>query len=376
LGVRVDGFDAGPIEGFADAMRRMGEAQRDALELIAVLDRSDSWVDEGARDMAHWLWINHGMSDWKARRWIAAAHALAQLPRIAQALAGGVLSVDKVVELTRFATPTDETHLIAWAEQVSPARIRHEADLRRRVQPGATAIQDEQRTVRWCFLDEGRRFELFADLPAAYGAVVARAIDRIAAQVPEMPGELGHVDARRADALIALCSAHLAADADPDRATVVVHARVGDRSSSPIGAAIEGGGIADPSIVDRLLCDARVQIVWEGATGRTIGIGRTTRVVPAWLGRQVRYRDKGCRFPGCGTTAFTQAHHVRFWRNGGRTDLDNLVLICSFHHKLVHEYGWRIEGDAEVGLRWYRGDGTRYRAGPPQPDEPLLAIAS
>jgi Domain of unknown function (DUF222)/HNH endonuclease len=369
--LRVDGSQE-LIQELADAMRRIGRAQRDALELIATLDRSDSWIDDGARDMAHWLWITHGMSDWKARRWIAAAHVISELPRIADALAAGTLSIDKVVELTRFATSSDEAHLIEWAEQVSPARIRNEADLRHRVLPDAAGNDDASRSVWWRFGDEGRRFELFADLPAAQGAIVARAIDRVVAQVPQMPDEQRCLDARRADALIALSSARLAADQDPDRATVVVHARAGE----PSGSSIEGGGIADPSIVDRLLCDARVQLVREDGTGRTVGIGRTTRVVPAWLGRQVRYRDKGCRFPGCGTTAFTQAHHIRFWRDGGRTDLGNLVLICSFHHKLVHEYGWWIHGDAEAELRWYRGDGTRYRAGPVPTDEPLLDLAS
>jgi len=372
----VDGSDRVLMEGLTEAMRRIGEAQRDALELIAALDRSDSWIDEGARDMAHWLWITYGMSDWKARRWIAAAHALPRLPRIADALATGVLSIEKVVELTRFATPSDETHLIEWAEQVSPARIRNEADLRRKADTDAAADEDASRSLLRRFLDGGRRFELFAELPAAHGAVVSRAIDRIAAQVPEMPDEHGRAEARRADALLALCSGHLAADPDPDRTTVVIHTRTGDRSSGSTAAAIEGGGVADPSVVERLLCDARIQVVREDATGRTVGIGRMSRVVPPWLGRQVRHRDRGCRFPGCGTTAFTQAHHIRFWRNGGRTDLDNLVLICSFHHKLVHEYGWWIEGDAEAELRWYRGDGTRYRAGPERRDESPLDLAS
>jgi hypothetical protein len=350
------------MDELADAMRRMGEAQRDALQLIAALDRRETWIDQGARDMAHWLWMTHGMSDWKARRWIAAAHALAELPQTAEALSSGELSVDKIVELARFATPASEDHLIEWAREVSPARIRHEADLRRRVEPEAAAEGDALRSVRWRFFDEDRRFELYADLPAAHGAVVSRAIEREVAKVPEMHDEHGCADARRADALVALCSARLSAD--PDRATVVVHTRMGDRSGGSTGAAIENGGIVDPTIVERLLCDARVQVVAEDAAGRTIGIGRIRRIVPGWLARQVRYRDKGCRFSGCGTTAFTEAHHVVFWRNGGRTDLDNLVLICSFHHKLVHEYGWRIEGDAEGELRWYRGDGTRYRAGP------------
>jgi hypothetical protein len=357
--MRVDGSDREFMNGLADAMRRMGGAQRDALQLIAALDRRETWVDQGARDM----WMTYGMSDWKARRWIAAAHALAELPQTAEALSSGELSVEKVVELARFATPASEDHLIEWAREVSPARIRHEADLRRRVGPEAAAEGDALGSVRWRFVDEDRRFELYADLPAAHGAVVSRAIERAAAKIPEMPHGYGCADARRADALVALCSARLAADPDTDRATVVVHARVGDRSGLT-GAAIEGGGIVHPTVIERLLCDARVQVVAEDALRRTIGIGRIRRTVPGWLARQVRYRDKGCRFPGCGTTAFTEAHHVVFWRNGGRTDLDNLVLICSFHHKLVHEYGWRIEGDAEGELRWYRGDGTRYRAGP------------
>jgi len=102
-------------------------------------------------------------------------------------------------------------------------------------------------------------------------------------------------------------------------------------------------------------------------------MGRITRVPPPWLLRQVRYRDGGCRFPGCGTKAFTQAHHIVFWREGGATDLDNLVTLCSWHHKLVHEYGWWIKGSAQGDLRWYRTDGTPYAAGPaPAHDPPAL----
>jgi hypothetical protein len=83
----------------------------------------------------------------------------------------------------------------------------------------------------------------------------------------------------------------------------------------------------------------------------------------------VRFRDQGCRFPGCASRSFTQAHHIEFWRDGGRTDLDNLVTICTWHHKLVHEYGWWIKGSAEAELRWYRPTGERYRAGPTPVDD-------
>lgn len=343
----------------------INRANREWFDSIGEIERSGIWADDGARDLAQWLWMRYGISDWKARRLIDAATALPHLPAITRALDDGRLGVDKVVELARFAQPDTEDGLVAWAQQVSSGRIRREGDLARRSEPDEAANDDAMRSVTWAFRDEGRRFELHADLPAAQGAVVATAIDRVTASVPAMPHEQGaiHATARRADALVGLCSARLAADPDPDRATVVIHARVGTTQAGT-GAEIEGGGVAHPSTLERLLCAARVETVHEAADGRVIGMGRITRVPPAWLLRQVRYRDGGCRFPGCGTNAFTQAHHIVFWREGGATDLDNLVTLCSWHHKLVHEYGWWIKGSAQDDLRWYRPDGTRYVAGP------------
>ena len=61
-------------------------------------------------------------------------------------------------------------------------------------------------------------------------------------------------------------------------------------------------------------------------------------------------RDKGCAFPGCRHTRFLHAHHVKHWLHGGETSTENLVMLCSFHHRLVHEGGWDVshgpcEGD-------------------------------
>jgi HNH endonuclease len=85
--------------------------------------------------------------------------------------------------------------------------------------------------------------------------------------------------------------------------------------------------------------------------------------------RQLKYRDRECVFPGCGARRFTQAHHI-VWRNkGGPTDLDNLILVCFFHHNLVHEYGWSVKRRADGEVRWFRPDGTRYGAGPAPPGQ-------
>src|SRR5438093_13155289 len=76
--------------------QRACHAHRQFLSSIAEADRRELWRDEGARDMAHWLWMRYGISDWKARRWIAAAHALDSLSRLARAFRQGSTGIAKV----------------------------------------------------------------------------------------------------------------------------------------------------------------------------------------------------------------------------------------------------------------------------------------
>src|SRR5712691_3672204 len=196
-----------------DAMHRgICSSQRKLFHLIAEVDCQELWRDDGARDMAQWLWMRYGLSDWKARRWIASAHALECLPRIAEAFGAGELGVDKVVELTRFATPETEAGLISWAVRVSPGAIRHRGDLAQRQSLREAQDAEESRHLSWWYFDDGRRFGLEAELPAAQGAVVARALERMAESLPVMPGEEDpyFAHARRADALVALASARIA----------------------------------------------------------------------------------------------------------------------------------------------------------------------
>src|SRR5262249_54931164 len=123
-------------------------AQRDLFLLVAEADRRKLWEGDGARDMAHWLWMRYGVSDWKARRWIDASAALEGLPSTAEAFVAGRVGIDKVVELCRFVTPENETEVLPWAERVSAGAIRRKADLARAREAAEAADADSARSLR------------------------------------------------------------------------------------------------------------------------------------------------------------------------------------------------------------------------------------
>jgi hypothetical protein len=354
------------IERVRTLHREIAARQRELLGLLAQLEQHEAWVDDGAHDMAHWTCMQLDVSRWKAERWLGAGRALSWLPATADALERGMLGIDKVVELTRFAEFDDEDALVHWAQGVSSGAIRRAAELRAADRDEQTDQDVRTRWLQWRHADDGRRWLLDAELPSAQGAVVARALDRLGSQIPVLPGEESerYAGARRADALAALCSARVAADEDQDRATVVVHADLDVLYDVDANAVIEGGPVIGGSTVQRLLCNARLQAVVEHADGTVVGLGRVSREPSTWMMRQLRHRDDSCRFPACDARRFTQAHHIEWWSRGGATELDNLVLVCSFHHTLVHERGWSIQRTDDGELIWYRPGGVRYRAGP------------
>ena len=381
IGPRLLEQSGGPISTTAALVASVGERhekicreQRLLLAELAELDRRRVWEDDGCRDIGHWVAAHLGVSASVAARWVAAAHALPHLPSTARALESGNLPLDKVVQLTRFVSPEDEDHWISWARRVTVATVRAKAEIMARPQPDTAAESDKMRHLHYWFSDGGRLFEFAGLLPAEQGAVVAKALDRIADEIARSPADLGFephdvddatIDQRRADALVLLASQTLAEESDADRATVVVQAELGALLGDGTGAALERGGVATAEVLRKLTCDGRVQTVVSDRERGVIGIGRASRVVPGWLMRQLRHRDRGCTFPGCGATRYVHAHHIVHWIEGGPTDLDNLVLVCGFHHKLVHEHRWKVRllGNS---AEWWRPDGRRFEPGLPR----------
>ena len=111
-----------------------------------------------------------------------------------------------------------------------------------------------------------------------------------------------------------------------------------------------------PETVRRLGCDAAVVRIIE-RDGRPLSVGRRKRTVSPAMRRALQSRDRGCRFPGCTHTRFLHAHHIQHWARGGPTELGNLVQLCSYHHRLVHEGGFAAERAGPGSVRFRRPDG-------------------
>ena len=337
------------------------------LASIRECDELEVWRADGCRSMAEWIAARFGISRWLASRWIRAAHALVDLPSLSRALETGCLPLEKTVELARFATPDTERKLIKWATKASLGTVRQRGAIAETKAEEELEEDDEVRYLRYEWTADGRFLALEGLLPARQGAVVEKTLDRLAQRVPVIAEDddgpstfADSVDKRCADALYMVCSNHTAQDADADRATVVVHVDLDALISGEGESYIENGPQIYAETARTLACDCRMEVVWE-KEGTAVGIERASRNIPRRIMRALRHRDKTCTFPGCSMWRFVHGHHVKWWtRDQGPTNLDNLILVCPFHHQLLHERGWVVTLDARGRTTWFRPNGEAY----------------
>ncbi|HEX6232490.1 MAG TPA: DUF222 domain-containing protein [Jiangellaceae bacterium] len=133
------------------------------------------------------------------------------------------------------------------------------------------------------------------------------------------------------------------------------------RQPTPPGQ-IHWGGAISPAAAKRIACCAVIQRVLLDPTGAVLDLGRDYRTATPAQFAALTARDRGCAFPGCTRPApWCIAHHIVHWADGGRTDLDNLVLLCTWHHTVVHHHGWTIHMPADrlpefIPPRWVDPD--------------------
>jgi hypothetical protein len=340
------------------------------LLLVAEFDERRGWAVWGISSCPQWLSWKCSIGLRAAREQVRVARRLAELPLVRAAFAAGELSYCKVRALTRVATPEVEADLVELARHATGAQLEKLVRGYRSAMAASTRRAQsvaERRFLSWSFDDDGSLI-IKGKLPADEGALLVTALE---ANGPESAGFVGPdptggaenpAGARRADALIALARAGLAGNkvARPggDPCELVVHVDAATLGSEQIveRSELETGPSIPPETARRLGCDAALVRVIE-KDGQPLSVGRRTRTIPPALRRALRVRDGGCRFPGCTHSRFLHAHHIEHWARGGRTEMENLVQLCSHHHRLVHEGGYRVERRAGRSIRFRRPDG-------------------
>jgi Domain of unknown function (DUF222)/HNH endonuclease len=332
------------------------------LLLVAEFDTRGGWAAWGVKSCAHWLSWRCSIAPGVAREKVRVAHRLEELPMVREAFARGELSYCKVRALTRVATPATEAGLVDIARHATGAQLEklircYSGALAATL--GAAQRQQEFRYLKWSWNDDGS-LRLEARLPADDGALVVNALSALE-DAPDLGDEYvpSSAAACRADALVALAKrADTGAGSAGDTPELVVHVDAATLASDEVveRAELADGPALAPETVRRLGCDAAVVRIVE-RDGRPLTVGRRTRTIPPALRRALRSRDEGCRFPGCTHRRFMHAHHIKHWARGGPTTLENLVQLCSYHHRLVHEGGFRVERSSEGTVAFRRPDG-------------------
>ena len=370
------------------------------------------------------------MSSGTAREHVRVARALRDLPVIRGRFAAGRLSYAKVRALTRIATAATEAGLAELAGPMTANQLERFARAHRQVTQADDADTRIRRRLTWRFEEDGSLSGTFR-LPPLQGAVLLKALRAacagradpqagppagVSAETPAAMETSAAADAPAAgaaaadgppaasapvvrtssdlaDGLVAIAESFLAGKVagadDAEIYQVVVHAGTdvlagpadaGVSAGTPRTAARVPGDPADParchvedgpaisvSTAQMLACTAALSWMTHGDAGAVLALGRRRRRPSSAIRRAARERDQcRCRFPGCESRR-TDLHHIQHWASGGRTDLDNLISLCPYHHKVVHDRGYLI-ATSPGGFSFYRPDGAPLPSSPPPPE--------
>ena len=393
------------------------------LVLLGDFDARRGWASWDMKSCAAWLSWKCQMTAGTAREHVRVARALRDLPVLRAEFAAARLSYAKVRALTRIATPSTEAGLAEIAGPMTGNQLERFARAHRQVSHADDTAARVNRRLTWRLEEDGSMAGTFR-LPPLAGAVLLKALRAAVADLghppdAEHPGQQVDVSAETpaahgrdtaeplpggppvvttsstlADALLVIAEAFLAdkvasAD-DPEVYQVVLHVGtdVLDKPGSQAGVSAETpavaprvpGAPADParrhvedgpaisvSTAQMLGCTAALSWMVHDGGGSVLALGRRRRRPGAALRRAARERDKcRCRFPGCESRR-VDLHHIVYWVNGGRTDLENLISLCKWHHMLVHDRGYLIATTRDGTFAFYRPDSTAIPLSPPLP---------
>jgi len=351
-----------PIEdvehGILNLCTRINVATYELLVLVCEFDERVGFLQWGLQNCAEWLAWRCDLSMTTAREKVRVAHALKTLPSISEAFSSGELSYAKVRSMTRVAHRDNEEALVEFALRTTASVVAQRCREMRCGTEASTDIAERafaNRSLRIRRDVAREMMTITVELPMDAGELAEKALDKARDdEVLEIP-DLADTSwsTRQADAFLNLVTGYLSGGdgAANDNHLVTVHVEQSALSG------LEGRAGLPIESVKRLCCDSHAVVIVEDK-GEPLSIGRKSRIIPKAISRAVRARDNNCcTFPGCRNHRFLNCHHVEHWSNGGETSLDNLMLLCTKHHALVHEGGFRIEKDYRDNWFFVRPDG-------------------
>ena len=341
------------------------------LLMLAEFDGRLGWSGPGVKSIVHWLAWKCGLDQRSAREKVRIARALGALPKITAAFECGELSYSKVRCLTRAATPENEDYLLVLAQSGTANHIEKIVRAYRRNLPIDASDESgtsDKRYLRLTQYEDGT-VEFRAKLGAEEGELLWIALDKVRKELKaereaaDDAADLMPRDAvQRADALVEMAQRTLSGTHKPssnaDRYQVMVHVDVDTLKEQNGGCYLDNGyGIASET-AKRLLCDGSYIGVVHDKDGSVLDIGRKTRSIPVAVRRAMNLRDDGCTFPACDSKIFIDGHHIVPWAEGGATKLENLASLCWYHHKMLHEGGFKMRRNPDGTFVFFRPSGA------------------
>ncbi len=334
-----------------DLEARIGFCRHLQMELLTELDRRQVPLSDGARNLAEWAAARLDLAPDTATRLTQTARRLIDQPRLADELASGEMSFDRVVEESRLVASGADPGLVDRSRGWDLTGVRRITSRHQRITP-----VDEQQAFDERFLAiqpslDRAGYRLWGRLPGMEGRLVEGALLKQADRFPSAPDQQPCPrEQRNADALVAIAQDSLVGSsvAEPSGQPLVsifVDAHLAAATRGEAGADIDVGPRVGPLTLEQILCGGAVEILTSPPEGTPMTIGPTSRTIPPKLRRFILHRDGGqCTADGCRSRYRLQPHHIIPRSRGGSHDPSNLTTLCWYHHHVVvHRNGYRID---------------------------------
>ncbi len=332
---------------------RLNGMEYEQLLLIREFDIRQGWRAWHFNNCAEWLNFKCGIAIATAREKVRVARALFDLPECSHAFSDGKLSYSKARSLTRIADAATEKSLLAFALPATASQVdEHCQQIRNAQRRQSTKDANRAHQARYFSrsIHGDGSMTISVQLPREAADLVMKAIDIAVELDANAKADEATFVQQQADALVEVARGFLAGGGDNPSSTadhyqVMVHVD----ESALVASQTSQISKSDLPIesVRRILCDASMVPMAKDKNGNPLNLGRKQRVVSPPLKRALIGRDRHCAYPSCTHDKWLDAHHIEHWVDGGETSLANTILICSTHHRLLHEGGYTIQKDYE-----------------------------